>query len=59
MQQERQCLAMMERQIAQLSRLIDELLDVSRITSGKLELHQERCRRGVDRRRRAGDRRDR
>ena len=33
---------MMERQIAQLSRLIDDLLDVSRIDRGKLELRTER-----------------
>jgi PAS domain S-box-containing protein len=31
-------LAMMERQVAQMVRLIDDLLDVSRITSGKIEL---------------------
>ncbi|HWA39514.1 MAG TPA: ATP-binding protein [Burkholderiales bacterium] len=34
--------AMMERQIGQLRRLIDDLLDVSRIDRGKLELHRER-----------------
>jgi CheY-like chemotaxis protein/two-component sensor histidine kinase len=33
---------MMERQIAQLTRLIDDLLDVSRIDRGKLELRSER-----------------
>ena len=33
---------MMERQITQLSRLINDLLDVSRIDRGKLELHVER-----------------
>ncbi|HYX65458.1 MAG TPA: hybrid sensor histidine kinase/response regulator, partial [Burkholderiales bacterium] len=33
---------MMERQIAQLTRLIDDLLDVSRIDRGKLELRAER-----------------
>jgi signal transduction histidine kinase len=33
---------MMERQIAQLSRLIDDLLDVSRIDRGKLELRTQR-----------------
>jgi signal transduction histidine kinase/CheY-like chemotaxis protein len=33
---------MMERQIAQLARLIDDLLDVSRIDRGKLELRAER-----------------
>jgi signal transduction histidine kinase/ActR/RegA family two-component response regulator len=34
--------AMMERQIGQLRRLIDDLLDVSRIDRGKLELHTQR-----------------
>ena len=33
---------MMERQIVQLTRLIDDLLDVSRIDRGKLELRSER-----------------
>ena len=33
---------MMERQLGQLVRLIDDLLDVSRITQGKLELRKER-----------------
>jgi PAS domain S-box-containing protein len=33
---------MMERQLGQLVRLIDDLLDVSRITMGKLELRKER-----------------
>ena len=33
---------MMDRQIAQLSRLIDDLLDVSRIDRGKLELRTQR-----------------
>jgi signal transduction histidine kinase len=31
-----------ERQLRQLVRLVDELLDVSRITRGKIELHEER-----------------
>jgi signal transduction histidine kinase len=35
-------LAMMERQIRQLARLIDDLLDISRIDRGKLELRRER-----------------
>ncbi len=34
--------AMMERQIAQMVRLVDDLLDVSRITRNKLELRKER-----------------
>jgi PAS domain S-box-containing protein len=33
---------MMERQLAQMVRLIDDLLDVSRITRGRLELRKER-----------------
>ncbi|HEX2541058.1 MAG TPA: ATP-binding protein [Caldimonas sp.] len=33
--------AMMERQLAQMVRLIDDLLEVSRITRGKLELRRE------------------
>lgn len=33
--------AMMERQLAQLVRLVDDLLDVSRITTGKIELRCE------------------
>jgi PAS domain S-box-containing protein len=32
-----------ERQVAHMARLIDDLLDVSRITRGKLELRKERC----------------
>ncbi|HEV3301942.1 MAG TPA: PAS domain-containing protein [Planctomycetaceae bacterium] len=32
----------MERQLAHMVRLIDELLDISRVTSGKLQLHRER-----------------
>lgn len=34
--------AMMERQVKQLVRLVDDLLDVSRITTGKLALRKER-----------------
>jgi signal transduction histidine kinase/CheY-like chemotaxis protein len=34
--------AMMERQVAHMVRLIDDLLDVSRITLGKIELRKER-----------------
>ncbi|HYC01038.1 MAG TPA: ATP-binding protein [Candidatus Limnocylindrales bacterium] len=37
-----QARTMMERQLAQMVRLIDDLLDVSRITRGKLELRKER-----------------
>ncbi len=37
-----QALEMMERQLAQLVRLVDDLLDVSRITKGKIELRKER-----------------
>ncbi len=34
--------AVMERQLAHLVRLVDDLLDVSRITTGKIELRKER-----------------
>ena len=34
--------AMMERQLKQMNRLVDDLLDVSRITAGKLRLRKER-----------------
>jgi PAS domain S-box-containing protein len=37
-----QALEMMERQLAQLVRLVDDLLDVGRITKGKIELRKER-----------------
>jgi PAS domain S-box-containing protein len=33
---------MMERQVAQMVRLVDDLLDISRITRGKLQLRKER-----------------
>jgi signal transduction histidine kinase/ActR/RegA family two-component response regulator len=36
-------LELIERQVRHLSRLLDDLLDVSRITRGKLELRRERC----------------
>ncbi|MEP6847714.1 MAG: PAS domain S-box protein [Acidobacteriota bacterium] len=35
-------LEIMDRQVGQLVRLVDDLLDVSRITSGKIELRRER-----------------
>jgi signal transduction histidine kinase len=38
----RETRALMERQLGQMVRLIDDLLDVSRITRGKLELRKER-----------------
>jgi len=34
--------AMMERQVGQMERLVDDLLDVSRISRGKIELRRER-----------------
>ena len=37
-----QARAMMERQLTQMVRLVDDLLDVSRITRGKIELRKER-----------------
>jgi len=37
-----QARTMMERQLAQMVRLIDDLLDLSRITGGKIELRRER-----------------
>lgn len=36
------CRAMIERQVGHLSRLVDDLLDAGRITSGKIELRRER-----------------
>jgi PAS domain S-box-containing protein len=36
------CIGIMERQTAQLTRLIDDLLDVSRITHGKVQLHRSK-----------------
>ncbi|HKQ47070.1 MAG TPA: PAS domain S-box protein [Phycisphaerae bacterium] len=38
----RQSIAAMDRQLKQLMRLVDDLLDVSRITRGKVELRKER-----------------
>ena len=40
--QAEKCRAMMERQLKQMVRLVDDLLDVSRISTGKLELRKER-----------------
>jgi signal transduction histidine kinase len=37
-----QLLPMMERQLAHMARLLDDLLDVSRIATGKIELHKTR-----------------
>ena len=34
--------AMLERQVRQMNRLIDDLLDVSRITTGKIRFRRER-----------------
>jgi PAS domain S-box-containing protein len=36
------CRAMIDRQVSNMTRLIDDLLDVSRITRGKLQLRKER-----------------
>src|SRR3984893_8553122 len=36
-----------ERQVGQLARIVDELLEVSRITTGRIQLHQERIAMGV------------
>jgi PAS domain S-box-containing protein len=38
-----EALSILERQIRHLVRLVDDLLDVSRITRGKIELRRERC----------------
>ena len=37
-----QARSMMERQLAQMVRLVDDLMDVSRISRGKIELRRER-----------------
>ena len=37
-----QSAAIIERQVGQLARIVDELLEVSRITTGRIQLHQER-----------------
>jgi PAS domain S-box-containing protein len=39
----RQAGELMDRQVGQMARLIDDLLDVSRIARGKISLRQERC----------------
>lgn len=39
--------AMMERQVAHMVRLIDDLLDLSRISRGRIELHKERIELGA------------
>ena len=39
---QQQALDIIDRQVGQLTHLVDDLLDVSRITSGKVTLHQER-----------------
>jgi len=41
-QAQEQARAMMDRQVAQMVRLIDDLLDLSRITRGRIELRRER-----------------
>jgi PAS domain S-box-containing protein len=38
----RQAVAMIERQVSQLVRLVDDLMDVSRVATGKIELRRER-----------------
>ena len=45
----------MERQLGHLVRLVDDLLDVSRITRGKIELRKERLDRCQSRRKRPGN----
>ncbi len=37
-----QSATIIERQVGQLTRIVDELLEVSRITTGRIQLHQER-----------------
>jgi PAS domain S-box-containing protein len=36
------CRGVIDRQVSQLTRLVDDLLDITRITSGKIVLHKER-----------------
>src|SRR5271170_3550829 len=42
-----QSAAIIERQVGQLARIVDDLLEVSRITTGRIQLHQERIAAGV------------
>ena len=42
-----QSATIIERQVGQLTRIVDELLEVSRITTGRIQLHQERIAVGV------------
>jgi PAS domain S-box-containing protein len=42
-----QSAAIIERQVERLAGIVDELLDVSRITTGRIQLHRERCSLGV------------
>jgi CheY-like chemotaxis protein/nitrogen-specific signal transduction histidine kinase len=42
-----QSAAIIERQVGQLVRIVDELLEVSRISTGRIQLHQERIALGV------------
>ncbi len=42
-----QSAAIIERQVGQLSRIVDELLEVSRITTGRIQLHQDRIALGM------------
>jgi PAS domain S-box-containing protein len=37
-----QSASIIERQVGQMARIVDELLEVSRITTGRIQLHQER-----------------
>jgi PAS domain S-box-containing protein len=42
-----QSASIIERQVGQLERIVDELLEVSRITTGRIQLHQDRIALGV------------
>src|SRR6202011_2401636 len=42
-----QSATIIERQVGQLAQIVDELLEVSRITTGRIQLHQERIALGV------------